>query len=565
MKQDATDPAGKMKRIIRTNIFAVFAVTMACAPAVFLSSACPAIGQPNNGIAGAVQQGADARKEASDSTAAHEPPPALLDTLSVDWEAYRGMRVGKVDCSGNKRTRDRIILQEVLLKTGDPLEPELVAESERNLRKLAYLGTVRIIPAVDDRRGAVDLDVRVTDRLPWIVFALPTLGGGRFELDHHLSDQNFLGTGIGIGTTGRISNEEADYAMFYFSEPRIFGSRWGGSFFFGQQGDLGMQYGVRFNRPLYRIASRWSFKSEAYDMEWEGRFYGPRVTLSEYNRRIRGGSVGGTRRFGGGDRLLDLSIDFSYQESRHELVGGIAGLMPADKERGRLGFSVRAEKFRYVEATHIQNLGPVEDYKLGPWGTLYAGITNELFGSDRNYPDVGLDAGILEGDPNHGYYTGSVNASARIDDGEVTNIFNSATAGFGVRTHPRGLLAFRADGVLLRRTEDPSQLLLDSNNWLRGYQSHAYEGTRRLSSSLELRQTVWMAKYWALGLVLFTDAGMVWHEYESVRNMPVLIGSGVGFRIGFPWFLGAPVFRLDVGYGFKSDNTDVSLAWGQRF
>jgi outer membrane protein assembly factor BamA len=74
-----------------------------------------------------------------------------------------------------------------------------------------------------------------------------------------------------------------------------------------------------------------------------------------------------------------------------------------------------------------------------------------------------------------------------------------------------------------------------------------------------------MSKYLSLGLALFTDAGMIWHEYESIRKTPVLVGSGFGFRFGFPWFLGAPVGRVDIGYGFKDDNTDVNLGFGQRF
>ena len=127
------------------------------------------------------------------------------------------------------------------------------------------------------------------------------------------------------------------------------------------------------------------------------------------------------------------------------------------------------------------------------------------------------------------------------------------------------MLAFQATGNSLHRTEDPSQLLLDSFNHLRGYKVYAYEGNRRVAASVELRQPVWTTRWWTGALALFTDAGMIWHDDESAGDMPLLVGSGLGFRLGVPGFIGAPVFRVDLGYGFKDDNVDVNIGFGQRF
>ena len=113
--------------------------------------------------------------------------------------------------------------------------------------------------------------------------------------------------------------------------------------------------------------------------------------------------------------------------------------------------------------------------------------------------------------------------------------------------------------------EDPEQLLLDSPHGLRGYEANSFEGTRRLLTNLEWRQPFWDPGWVVLGSAVFVDGGAIWSETRSLGSVPFLVGAGAGLRVGFPGFLGAPVMRLDFGYGFKTESAEFSFGFGQRF
>jgi hypothetical protein len=69
----------------------------------------------------------------------------------------------------------------------------------------------------------------------------------------------------------------------------------------------------------------------------------------------------------------------------------------------------------------------------------------------------------------------------------------------------------------------------------------------------------------AVGLVGFVDAGMIWSGGASVVDAPVHVGSGAGMRFGFPTVYGAPLVRLDVGYGFRPQTVEVSGGFDHRY
>ena len=66
-----------------------------------------------------------------------------LDAFDPSIPGYRSWPFRFLNKIHN-RTSDSFIKRELLFREGEPLDPDLVAESERNLRKHAFLDDVRI-------------------------------------------------------------------------------------------------------------------------------------------------------------------------------------------------------------------------------------------------------------------------------------------------------------------------------------------------------------------------------------------------------------------------------------
>ena len=148
----------------------------------------------------------------------------------------------------------------------------------------------------------------------------------------------------------------------------------------------------------------------------------------------------------------------------------------------------------------------------------------------------------------------------RIEEGELTNHTGRAEVGLWYHLGRYDLISITARGEYLSRMEDPAQLLLGSGRGLRGFEAQAYDGTRLLNSNVEWRHTLKVSRSWALALALFTDTGVIWYDDEEFSKLPLLVGSGAGFRLSIPGLIGGPVFRLDFGYGFRDSYLDVSFS-----
>lgn len=457
------------------------------------------------------------------------------------------------------------MVREVLLRPGEPYAPELARESERNLRRLPYLGSVELVPRLDDARGAVDIEVLVRDRWAWIVAPVPDLGGGTFGFDLVLADLNFLGRGQTLGFELSSSGEEADVVHLFFREPRIGGSQWAGEAFAGRQGEAGDRLRLAVERPLRTLSSRWGFDAALYDEAFERVLYRDGASVSDFYGRYRGLALGVTRSARRADRRRELRVAYELRRERFRQAPGWSGPLGVAKTRGTLTARATVERFRFVRETHLDRMGPVEDLKLGPRGWLLAGASAGVLGSDRGYPLLGAGFGWWGGGAGRGYAALDARVTTRVESGEFTQSEYGGSLRLYARHGARGLLAARLRGDFLHRREDPEQLQLDSTRGLRGYESHAFDGSRRILASVEVRRTVHAGAKLALGAVGFGDAGMIRRDGERWRESPVLFGAGAGLRIGVPWFYDAPVARLDLGYGFKRRSVELSGGVGQRF
>ena len=105
-------------------------------------------------------------------------------------------QIGQLSVEGNSRTRDHVILRELLFKTGDVYTVEDELESERILRRKPYLGDAEIGATWDAETSTVEIHVVVTDL--WSL--IPALDMPAFSKDSsdflvQVVDSNMFGTG----------------------------------------------------------------------------------------------------------------------------------------------------------------------------------------------------------------------------------------------------------------------------------------------------------------------------------------------------------------------------------
>jgi outer membrane protein insertion porin family len=149
--------------------------------------------------------------------------------LRVTVSEGRRQRLGAVVVTGNGTTRSNVILRELSIGPGDPLDPEALARAKLKLYDLGLFREVRYqLPEPVSPEAPQDLVVAVRERRTGFV----GFGVG-FSTDERLrgfveaGEQNLFGTGRGVRWKSRLSTIGSRHDLFY-QEPWLFGEKYKG-------------------------------------------------------------------------------------------------------------------------------------------------------------------------------------------------------------------------------------------------------------------------------------------------------------------------------------------------
>ncbi len=128
---------------------------------------------------------------------------------SLSYEATEGPRVkiGRIFYSGNFITKDKILENEMEVRTGDPLLLSKLLESQKKITGINAVDSARVktvgLKSADEK---VDIVVEVTEKKPYVFEA-----GTGFDTERHfylntlLGDRNFTGRNLDLQTEAEIS------------------------------------------------------------------------------------------------------------------------------------------------------------------------------------------------------------------------------------------------------------------------------------------------------------------------------------------------------------------------
>ena len=154
-------------------------------------------------------------------------PDTKKKTVYITYQIDEGSlyHVGKIEISGNQKTRDWVIRREVLLNEGDIFNSSLLRKSYENLNNLNFFSSVTMNPRPVPTSKLVDLDVNVKEKPTGSL----SIGGGYSSVDKligmvNVSQGNLGGRGQYLKLSGELGGLSSFYELT-FKEPWLFGHR----------------------------------------------------------------------------------------------------------------------------------------------------------------------------------------------------------------------------------------------------------------------------------------------------------------------------------------------------
>jgi outer membrane protein assembly factor BamA len=455
-------------------------------------------------------------------------------------------------------TRDRIIEQQLLFRSGDPFSKRLLEESERLLRQNSYLYDAKITP-VRYENGVVD--IRVWTRDLWTLlpgFSIARSGGeNRTRIE--LSDSNFLGWGYKLRLS-YAENVDRDTASFEYFDNHLGDTWWSGFLNIADASDGGTKH-IRLLRPFFALDTRWSAGTIIFDDEKEASFYDLGNEVAEYKAETgtytafwgwsAGLKKGWVTRWSTG--IVYDDRDFSAAPN-----GQLPSLVPPDRRLVYpfLGYELLEDDFQ--TASNRDQIERTEDFFMGTSVIARLGWASESFGSDRDALVYSMTASKSFGSIQREALFLSGSLSGRFEGGDSANTRLGVSARFYNKITDKRLVFVTLEGTWGSDLDIDNLVDLGGDTGLRGYPLRYQTGESKILVTAEQRYfTNWYPfRLIRVGGAIFADVGRTWGE-NPVGGPPLgwLKDVGVGLRLGSTRSTGRDVVHIDIAFPLDGDPT----------
>lgn len=139
-------------------------------------------------------------------------------TVQVNLNIEEGdkYRIGRIEVSGNTKTRDKVIRREIRLDEGDTYDSSKLKRSYGRINNLNFFETVEMVPKPKYEEKVVDVEVKVKERPTGFL----SIGGGYSSVDKFiatvdLTQGNLFGKGQYIKLKGELGGRSSFYEVSF--------------------------------------------------------------------------------------------------------------------------------------------------------------------------------------------------------------------------------------------------------------------------------------------------------------------------------------------------------------
>jgi len=357
-------------------------------------------------------------------------------TVALSFEIEEGgeVRIGRIDISGNTKSRDKVIRREMRLDEGDLYSKKALKRSYERINNLNFFESVDISPERRLQEPVMDLNIKVKEKMTGNL----SIGGGYSSVDKLMAIAEI--TQGNLGGRGQLLKFKVQWGhtrkiyMVSFMEPYLFDKAvWGRVDFYNQDqrydgyklrsNGFGLGIGKSFTEYVSGSIRYSLDRSNMYDittapsyiLQRQIDYYGTDVTTSSLTANLTrdtrdfyldpksgsrntvfvqyaGGPLGGDPNFiksvADSAWYFPLFWDTVFMtRGRIGYVDTLSELPIPTGERFFVGGSASVRGYQYGTVGTIGPYGPIE---IGPYGTLYrvGGNKELIFNIEYSFPLV---------------------------------------------------------------------------------------------------------------------------------------------------------------------------------
>lgn len=482
-----------------------------------------------------------------------EPSPPSIGVIEVSSREVFDERGGgrfaphRIANRLHVRTRDHIIRRELLFETGDPLDRELIDQTERNLRGLWFLRdarveTVEVDEDLDGRPERVDVVVTTWDRwslAPRVDFSQVQ---NRTIWEIGASEKNFLGFGKSITVSHRQNLDRVTDRLRY-QDPQLLGSNVGLAASVAGLSD-GHERLLTLDRGYLSLRDPWAFSAGVVSVART-------EPIVEHGLEVERLPVRG--------EFVDLELGRALLRGANHAVRMHGAFRAHEVQVGEdlrdytgPEFGLRAVTHRFVRLTHVNQFERTEDFNLGTESHAVLRLSADAFGGrEAVFVSAGHRHG-LEFRNDHFVILG-VGFDGRREAGGWRNTVARVNARYLRKHSLQTAFVGKLDYAHGHDFDPEVQLRLGAETGLRGYPVRQFTGTRSLLLSAEERaffaDDVW--QLFSFGVAGFVDSGFVWPAGRPVDLGDLRTGVGVSLLVGSHRLASRGGVRFDLGYALN--------------
>ena len=467
-------------------------------------------------------------------------------------------------------TRPGTIKAQLLFSENDLLDIKKVQESERILRKRAYLTNAYILTVTvcDDQ-----VDLMVVTQDSWALepqFSVSKESEGT-NSGLAISDGNVFGTGTNL-TIGYEENTQRNLVSYEFSNPHIFNSQIATKLYFADTSD-GRDTIVDISHPFYSLETPWSAGFYTQDVSQEL----PIRHMDEEINEFRHQSMSNRMFFGVAtdiqeDHTQRWVVGISNEEDKFYPTDETLMPIPGPRKLVYPWVEYQYLQNRYGVFKNINQIQRPEDVALGHnlvFRLGYAGTS--LDNPDDVYRYIGKYSYIMDFDAKHIFET-----SITLDGRHHNRLANSNSA---IMTASFAYNYFDDDkrrwymGLNYSLGQDLAQyeeLTVGDMTGLRGYPTDFQRGEKSYVFTIERRyfSDIHVFNILRMGAVAFFDVGKAW-GLEQYGYSPTLSNVGFGLRLSSSKVRIGNVVHVDIATPLAAkdsvDKYQLTIGAQQRF